>query len=366
MVQEDLKIEDFDGVGTGTAEKLHDEGYKTWQQIAMERPSELAEVKGVGDSTAESMVLEAREKLQIGGIQSAKSKKEVLENMDRLSIIVDGEYRPDVDPDDEDWVEPNEVNALFGGGIEKGCITEINGKYGAGKSQITHQICVNVQLPKEYGGLSGRAMFIDTEDTFRPERIEQMVLGLPDNVLENELERRGIEGSLDDPETRDALVESFLSKINFLGATDSEDQIRGVNELVEPFVVDQLDSDWPVKLVVVDSLTAHFRAEYTGRGKLANRQQKLGEHLGVLDSIASTYDLPVVITNQMVDSPGTAFGDPKSAIGGNIVGHRVRFRTRVKPRGGEKRVLEMVKAAHLNDGEAPFTMPHNGALELAD
>lgn len=364
MVQEDLQIDDFNGVGSGTAEKLRNEGYKTWNQIAMERPSQLAEIKGVGESTAESMVLEAREKLQVGGIQTAQSKKEVIETMDRLSIVVDGKYRPDVDPEHEDFVEPNEVNSLFGGGIEKGCITEVNGKYGAGKSQVTHQICVNVQLPKEFGGLDSQAMFIDTEDTFRPERIEQMVLGLPDNVLENELERRGIDGSLDDPESRDELVESFLSNINFISATDSEDQIRSVEELVEPFIVDSLDSEWPVGLVVVDSLTAHFRAEFTGRGSLANRQQKLGEHLGVLDSIASTYDIPVVITNQMVDSPGTAFGDPKSAIGGNIVGHRVRFRTRVEKRGGEKRVLKMVKAAHLNDGEAMFTMPHNGALEL--
>lgn len=364
MGNQELTMEDFDGVGPGTADKLKEAGYKTWNQVAMERPSQLSEINGVGDSTAESMVEEAREKLNVGGIQSAQSKKEMLQDMDRLSVIVDGVERTVTDPEADDYDEPHEVDALFGGGIEPRCLTEVNGKYGAGKSQITHQLCVNVQLPKRFGGLEGRAMFIDTEDTFRPERIEQMVRGLPENVLENELVRRGIDGSVDDPEAMDELVTNFLDKINFLTATDSEHQIRAVDELAEPFVVDKVNSEWPVKLIVLDSLMAHFRAEYTGRGKLAKRQQKIGNHLGQLDHIASTYDMPVVLTNQMVDSPGTAFGDPKSAIGGNIVGHRVRFRTRVKPRGGEDRVIEMVKSAHLNDGEAPFSIPHNDALSL--
>lgn len=366
MGNQERTMEDFDGIGPGTADNLVDAGYKSWNQIAMERPSELADVSGVGDQTAESMVEEARDKLNVGGIQSAESKRQMLEDMDRLSVIVDGKERPDVDEEHEDYVAPNEVDELFGGGIEPRCLTEVNGKFGAGKSQITHQLCVNVQLPREFGGLDGRAMFIDTEDTFRPERVEQMVRGLPENVLQNELVRRGIDGTVDDSEAMDALVTDFLDKINFLTATDSEHQVHAVEELAEPFVVENVDSEWPVKLIVLDSLMAHFRAEYTGRGNLAKRQQKIGNHLSQLDHIATTYDMPVVITNQMVDNPGQAFGDPKSAIGGNIVGHRVRFRTRVKPRGGEDRVIEMVKSAHLNDGEAPFSIPHNDALALQD
>src|SRR3712207_5173013 len=66
------------------------------------------------------------------------------------------------------------LDELLLGGIETQAITEFYGEFGSGKSQICHTLCVTAQLPVEQGGLGGGAILIDTEGTFRPERVDQI------------------------------------------------------------------------------------------------------------------------------------------------------------------------------------------------
>ncbi|MDI6806818.1 MAG: LAGLIDADG family homing endonuclease, partial [Candidatus Aenigmarchaeota archaeon] len=158
-------------------------------------------------------------------------------------------------------------------------------------SQLGFQLAVNVQLPPERGGLGRGCIFIDSENTFSPNRIVSMAKALginPDEALRN----------------------VFVSR-----AFNSEHQIslvEGAKELIE---------EKNVGLIIVDSLTSHFRADYLGRGELALRQQKLNRHLHVLQRYADAYNLAVYVTNQVMAKPDVLFGDPTAPVGGNVLAH---------------------------------------------
>jgi DNA repair protein RadA len=168
--------------------------------------------------------------------------------------------------------------------------------HNSSKSQIAHVLAVRTQLPRDQGGADGSVIFIDGESTFRPERIIQIAKG----------------ASLDPEET--------LKNINVARAFNSDHQML-LAERVEDIIKEKMESERPIRLIVVDSLTAHFRADFSGRGELAPRQQKLNRHMHVLMRVASQYNICVYVTNQVMAKPDMFFGDPTAAIGGNIVGH---------------------------------------------
>jgi len=225
-------------------------------------------------------------------------------------------------------------DAILGGGFESGGISECFGEFGSSKSQIAHQLAVNVQIPKEKGGIGGKAIFIDTESTFRPERIVQMsdALGLDSKEVLKNIK----------------VARAFNSDHQMLLAEKAEDMIK--------------QGDY--KLLIVDSLTSHFRADFSGRGELAPRQQKLNRHMHTLMKLASTYNMTVYVTNQVMAKPDTFFGDPTTAIGGHIVGHNSQ--TRVYLRKGKKgsRVAKLVDSPHLMDAEAIFVVTEGGIRDL--
>ena len=339
MPEDDLQ--DLPGVGPATADKLTDAGFETYESIAVASPSELSNSADVGDSTASDVINAAREEADIGGFESGTQVLERREQIGKLSWQIE------------------EVDDLLGGGIETQSITEVYGEFGAGKSQVTHQMAVNVQLPKEHGGLDGGAVFVDTEDTFRPERIDDMVRGLDDEILDDELERRDIEGDAGDDEALGTLVEEFLDKIHVAKAFNSNHQML-LAEQAQDLAAEQEDTDWPVRMLCVDSLTAHFRAEYVGRGELAERQQKLNRHLHDLLQIGDMYNTSIVITNQVASNPDSYFGDPTQPIGGNILGHTSTFRIYLRKSKGDKRIVRLVDAPNLADGEAVMRVQDEG------
>ncbi|MFB6082084.1 MAG: DNA repair and recombination protein RadA, partial [Halanaeroarchaeum sp.] len=238
-------------------------------------------------------------------------------------------------------------------------ITEVYGEFGAGKSQVTHQLAVNVQLPEAHGGLEGSAVFIDSEDTFRPERIDDMVRGLPEEALQATKEAREIEGDLGDEDVMTELVQDFLDHIHVAKAFNSNHQIL-LAEKAKEVAAENEDTDWPVRVLAVDSLTAHFRAEYVGRGELADRQQKLNKHLHDLLRIGDLYNTAVVVTNQVQSNPDAFFGDPTKPIGGNILGHTSTFRMYLRKSKGDKRIVRLVDAPNLADGEAVMRVEDGG------
>ncbi|RKS80984.1 DNA repair protein RadA [Haloarcula quadrata] len=341
-------LEELPGVGPATAEKLEDNGYDSYQGIAVASPGELSNTADIGESSAADIIQAAREAADIGGFETGSTVLERREQIGKLSWGVD------------------EVDDLLGGGVETQSITEVYGEFGAGKSQVTHQLAVNVQLPAEHGGLEGSAIFVDSEDTFRPERIEQMVKGLADEVLADTLVLHGIveeEADADptDEAQLDDLVASVLEKIHVAKAFNSNHQIL-LAEKAQEIASESQEEEFPVRLLAVDSLTAHFRAEYVGRGELADRQQKLNKHLHDLMRVGDLNNTAVVVTNQVASNPDSFFGDPTQPIGGNILGHTSTFRMYLRKSKGNKRIVKLVDAPNLPDGEGVMRVEEDGLL----
>ncbi len=315
-----LEIEDIPGVGPAIAEKLRDGGFLTIEGIATATPSTLSEAAEIGESTAKKMIKWCREQADIGGFKTGTEVFEARLLIKKLRTLVP------------------EVDELLGGGFETQAISELYGEFGSGKSQIVHQLAVNVQLPEELGGLNGSVIYVDTENTFRPERIEQMVNGLE------------IEGA--DPQ-------EFLKNIHVARAQTSDHQmllIENTHELAEELK----NQGKPVKLIIVDSLTGLFRSEYAGRGTLAERQQKLNRHMHDIFKLCDEYNAIGLVTNQVMSNPAVFFGDPTKPIGGNIVGHTATFRVYLRKSKGGKRIFRLVDSPNLPDGEATFLVEEGG------
>ncbi|WP_231185780.1 DNA repair and recombination protein RadA [Haladaptatus sp. DYF46] len=337
----DVDLEALPGVGPATAEKLNEAGFDSYQSLAVASPGELSNTADVGESTSADIIQAARKEADIGGFETGSQVLERRERIGKLSWQID------------------EVDELLGGGVETQSITEVYGEFGSGKSQITHQLSVNVQLPSEQGGLHGSVIFIDSEDTFRPERIDDMVRGLPDEAIQATMDDREIEGSPDDDEAMDELIADILEKIHVAKAFNSNHQML-LAEKAQELAGEHEDGDWPVRLVCIDSLTAHFRAEYVGRGQLATRQQKLNKHLHDIDKVGNLYNTAVVVTNQVSSNPDSFFGDPTQPIGGNILGHKSTFRMYLRKSKGDKRIVRLVDAPNLADGEAVMRVQDGG------
>ncbi len=302
-------IKDLPGVGPATAEKLESVGFGDLMAIAVATPGELIDATGMGEAAAKKLIAVARSSLDMGFV----SGEEILERratVQKISIGVP------------------EFDALLGGGFETGCITECFGQYGSSKTQIAHQLAVNVM--KQYPGCT--VVYIDTENTFRPDRIEQMAQG------------KGMD------------AKEILRNIKVAKAYNSDHQALLAEKVEDLIKKDGLD----VKLVIVDSLTAHFRAEYVGRGTLADRQQKINRHMHTLSKLADMHNLCVYVTNQVMSKPDQFFGDPTEAIGGHIVGHNSTFRIYLRKGKKGSRVAKLIDSPNMPDGEATFMVETDG------
>ncbi|MDD3042803.1 MAG: DNA repair and recombination protein RadA [Methanosarcinaceae archaeon] len=322
----EMLLEELPGVGPATAEKLKEAGFNTIEAVAVASPSELANTAEIGEATAAKIINAARQAADIGGFETGDT---VLERRKLVGKLSTGCV---------------EFNEMMGGGFETQSITELYGEFGSGKTQVAHQVAVNVQLSREYGGLNGSVIIIDTENTFRPERITQMVEGLS--------EKLGLELN----------AEEFLQNIHVARAYNSNHQMLLVDSAMD--LANELkDSGKPARLLIVDSLMAHFRAEYVGRGTLADRQQKLNKHLHALLRFGDLFNACVVVTNQVMSKPDAFFGDPTKPVGGHIVGHTATFRLYLRKSKGEKRIIRLVDSPNLPEGEAVVAVTTAGLID---
>ena len=308
-------VKKLPGVGEATLKKLIKAGFSSLESIAYTPPSIIQGESGLGEKTTAKLIKTCMDRLNIG----FKSAEDVWEHRKNIARIHTGSQ---------------ELDDLLGGGLETGCVTEFFGEFRTGKTQLMHQLCVNVQLPREKGGLEGRALYIDTEGTFRPERIIQMSEGL-------DLDHKQV-----------------LKNIIFGRAYNSDHQILLIKEAAN------LIKENNVKLIVVDSIIGHFRSEYVGRGTLANRQQTINGHLHDLLRLTDIYpELGVVVTNQVQAKPDVFYGNPLQAAGGNIIAHGSTIRVYLRKGKGEQRVAKIVDAPHLPEGEAVFSITENGIID---
>ncbi len=307
--QKELTIYDLPGVGPATAEKLESAGYSDVMSIAVASPSELAEVAGISVAAARKIINYAREHFNMSFV----SGLDVLKQRENIIKITTGS---------------NNFDTLLGGGFETGSITECFGEFGSGKTQIGHVLAVRTILQES----DAHVIYIDTEGTFRPERIREIAKGqgLDDNQVLQQI----------------LVARAYNSDHQMLLAEKIEDLIK--KEKVK------------IRTIIVDSLTSHFRAEFVGRGSLAERQQKLNKHMHTLLKLANVYNICVYVTNQVMAKPDTFFGDPTQAIGGHIVAHASTFRIYLRKGKQGSRVARLIDSPNLPEGEAVFYIRSEG------
>ena len=319
---EDLRLDSLEGVGPVTTRKLTDAGIHNMLDLIVRGPVEISEITGMDKETTEKIVNKARKQLIEEGliVKDFQTATEIYKRRQDIGRITTG---------------TNSLDTLLDGGLETQALTEVYGEFGCGKTQFCHTMCVTVQKPKAEGGLEGGVLYIDTENTFRPERIVTIakVYGM-------------------DPE-------KVLDKIIVARAYNSAHQTLILQE-AGPVIEEN-----NIKLIIADSAVGLFRAEYLGRGTLAARQQKLNRFVHLLVRIAETYNIAALATNQVMASPDVFFGDPTRPIGGNIVAHTSTYRIYFK-KSGKKRIARMVDSPHHPETEVIFALGDAGVIDLEE
>lgn len=310
-------LEDLPGIGPATAKKLRELGFHTIETLATATAHEL-EPAGVSEKKALEIIRAVRSSIALSFIRADELLK-MRQNVSRLTTGSEA------------------FDELLGGGLETQTITEFYGEYGSGKSQVCHQLCVNAQLPPERGGLGAGALYVDTENTFRTERIVQMArhLGLsPKEVVKNII-----------------FAEAYTSDHQMFLLDNADEVIKENN----------------IRLIIVDSLTSHFRSEYLGREMLAERQQKLNRHLHKLVRLARAFNAAAVVSNQVMAKPDVFFGESVHPIGGHILAHTSHSRIFLrKSRRGPVRVARLVSSPYLPEGERMFEITENGIEDIKE
>jgi len=310
-------IEDIPGVGPATAEKLRELGFHTVESLATATVKELTQAS-IGEKQAAKIIGEARNSIATSFVRADELMR-MRQNVLRLSM------------------GSKQLDELVGGGLESQTITEFYGEYGVGKSILCHQLAVNAQLPVEQGGLNGGALYVDTENTFRPEWIVRMSgpLGL-------------------DPETAG-------KNIIYSEAFNSDHQMLILEK------ADKVIQENNIKLIIVDSLTGHFRSEYLGREMLAERQQKLNSHMHRLVRLARAFNAVAVVTNQVMAKPDAFFASGVEAVGGHIVAHTSHTRIFLRrATGGPVRIARLVSSPYLPEGERIFKITEEGIRDITE
>jgi DNA repair protein RadA len=310
-------IDEIPNVGSSTANKLRELGFNTVESLSMATVRELIQA-GIGERKAFEIINAARSSSSLSFIRV----DELAEKRQSVLRLTTGSKK---------------LDALLGRGIETQSITEFYGEYGSGKSQIAHQLCVNVQLPLENGGLNGGALYIDTENTFRTERIAPMArhVGLEPNKAFKSI----------------ILAEAYTSDHQMFLLENADKIIKENN----------------IRLIVVDSLTAHFRSEYIGRESLAERQQKLNQHMHKLIRLCRAFNAVAFVTNQVMASPDVFFEESVRPIGGHIVAHTSHTRIFLrKAKRGPVRIARLVSSPYLPEGECLFKITEDGIEDVEE
>ncbi len=320
-----INLEDIDGIGPSTAKVLRDKGINVKLLIA----TPIKELENRYGLSANSVTKFQNSILEKKGcfvnaltLLNKQKDEEVFtfgcESLDDLFMIP----------------------GIKNGGINLGDTYEFFGAFRTGKSQLCHQLSVSVQLPKKYGGVNKKAIYIDTEGTFAPSRIIQIATRFKD---EYDWEKN---------------IQDILSDILYARAKTSDMQQQIVIKLLD--LLTNHPNEYGV--LIIDSVTAHFRAEYMGRGALAERQQVLNHHLSILSRIANTFGLAVIITNQVQVNPGLFFGDPTIAVGGNIIGHWAKYRCYLRKAKGDSRIFKIFDSSTIPEVETIFKIAETGIV----
>eukprot|EP00922_Rhytidocystis_sp_ex-Travisia-forbesii_P042234 GHVS01063110.1.p1 GENE.GHVS01063110.1~~GHVS01063110.1.p1 ORF type:complete len:359 (+),score=69.14 GHVS01063110.1:317-1393(+) len=306
-------------------EMLKAGGLQTVECVAFAPNRVVAAIKGISEQKVEKLKKACRELCHLGFC----SANEFLDARHNLIKFTTGSVQ---------------LDALLKGGIETGNITELFGEFRTGKTQLCHTLAVTCQLPVEMAGGEGKCLWVDTEGTFRPERIVSIAKRFQLNPSD------------------------CLDNIAFARAYNTDHQME---LLVE---ASAMMAESRFALLIVDSATALYRSEFTGRGELAPRQIHLGRFLRGIQRLADAYGVAVVICNQVVakvegmGGPGGMFGGSGGGlpIGGNIMAHASQTRLSLKKGRGESRICKIYDSPSLAEGEAIFAITEGGISDYTE
>ena len=316
----ELEIQDIEGIGPTTAKKLKEAGIVSVMDLAVATADELSVDINASKESASTFIIAAQKLLRDSKVLEKEfvTADAALEKRRSLLRCSTGS---------------STLDELLLGGIETQAVTEFYGEFGSGKSQICHTLCAIARQPIESGGLDSSTIYIDTEGTFRPERVQEIARARgfdPVQVLKN------------------------VAVCKVYNSSHLELIIKNLGKYVD---------DFKAKLVIIDSIISLHRAEFAGRGTLADRQQRLNSMLHKIIRLAEIYNIAIVITNQVQSSPDTFFGDPTKAAGGNVLGHASTYRVYLR-KSGENRVAKMIDSPYHPYSDARFTVNERGSDDM--
>jgi DNA repair protein RadA len=318
----ELEIEDIEGVGPTTARKMKEAGISSVMELATAVPEELASDLGGSKETAATFIMAAQKLLRESGVLDNEFTTADIELEKRKSLL-------------RCSTGAKALDELLLGGIETQAITEFYGEFGSGKSQICHTLCVTAQQPPEESGLGGGVILIDTEGTFRPERVDQIARA------------RGFDS--DEVLKRIAICKAYNS-------SHLELIVKSMGKYIE---------DFKAKMIIIDSIISLHRAEFAGRGTLADRQQRLNGIMHKLVRIAEIYNVAIVVTNQVQSTPDTFFGDPTKPAGGNVIGHASTYRIYLR-KAGSDRIAKMIDSPYHPYEDVRITVNEKGVDDVQE
>lgn len=310
-----LDIDTLKDIGPATKTSLKEAGFRSIKDLVIRGPTDIADATGMAMDKCTLLCNRAREILEEIGVYDKPfiTASQIYEKRKSEYRIPTGSKN---------------LDELLGGGIEPRAITELYGEYGTGKTQICHTLCLTVQQDGAEDN-TYRALYIDTENTFRPERIASIASARkiePKVALENVIVAKAYNSS-----HQEVIIQESPNVINLHN----------------------------VRIMIVDSIVSHYRAEFLGRAFLSERQQRINRLLHILLRIAETCKIPVVITNQIQSSPDAIFGDPNKATGGNVMAHTSTYRIYLK-KAGKNRIARMIDSPYHSEREILFALNEQG------
>lgn len=309
------------GINASDIQKLKGSGIYTVNTVQSTTRRNLVKIKGLSEVKVEK-IKEAANKLVKVGFVPATVQMDLRQKVISIST------------------GSKQLDSILGGGIMTMSITEVFGEFRCGKTQMSHTLCVTAQLPKSMGGGEGKVAFIDTEGTFRPERIKQIA------------------------ERYDLDPDSCLENITYARALNSEHQMELAEQLGEEL------SSGSYTLIIVDSIMANFRVDYCGRGELNERQQKLNQHLFKLNRLAEEFNLAVFMTNQVQSDPGAsalfASADGRKPVGGHVLAHASATRILLRKGRGDERVAKLQDSPDMPERECVYVIGEGGIADSSE
>jgi len=316
-----LDIDQLEGVGPKTVEKLEAFGVTSLYDICVRGAKEISEITGTSKSKSDAWVFNAQKILEDGGLIRKT-------DMSTLDLF---EYQNNIDTL---AVKCEAVDDLMSGGVKPECTYEVYGEFGSGKTQFC------LALTVEAIARGDNVVWVDCEDTFRPKRVAEI------------LKERGYT-----KDTEEAF--DYLKKIDYFFTPNTEQLMGTINALSDVLLKKK------PRLVIIDGSIGQFREEYLGRGTLADRQNQIARLMTHLKNIAFYFKCTVVFTNQVMSDPSIMFGDPTKPIGGNIVGHASTYRIYFK-KSGRKHIARMVDSPEHPVADAPFALDAKGISDVEE